>query len=806
MEKLVALKLDGDLESVGVRVTLLIAKEGELPEFETTGFLPPFPELAIHLQRHWQEKYPSLETEYRIKPKKIIHQGSINQRIEEFKESGVQLCDRLTVWLNSEPFRDIDRRLRERLNPDEAIRFVIRTEDRQLQKLPWQQWDFFDRYPLAELALSSTQFERIHPSVPVTAKDKVRILAIFGDSAGLDLDKDRQLLESLPNAETTFLVEKSHQEINEQLWKPWDIIFFAGHSETEGETGRIYINPTESLTVDELWYGLKKAVKQGLKIAIFNSCDGLGLAQRLHDVQIPQMIVMRELVPDYVAQEFLKHFLTAFAHGSSFYLSVREAREKLQGLESQFPCASWLPVICQNLAQVPPTWQDLIQEPEPEIEIINPPNPPCQGVSKNDETVSLPSSPQFPWRGWQKVLLASAIATSLVMGVRSLGWLQPAELKAYDQLMQLRPDEGPDPRLLVVAVTEEDLRLPEQQQKKGSLSDLALYRLLQKLESYQPRVIGLDIFRDFSVDSKLAGLRTYLQQNNHFFAICHPSVLGEGRYGGISRPPDIPKDRQGFSNILPDSDGIVRRHLLSMDVSATSRCSASKALSIQLALHYLRTNGIIPKFTQDGNWQLGKVVFKRLQAPTGAYQKADTGGNQVILNYRSYRSLKEISEIVTLTDVLTGKVNPEVVNDRIILIGAMHSTSDYFPSPYSQEIPGVMLHAQMVSQILSAILEQRPLIKFWSWWWEVLWIWSWSLIGGVLVWRLRSIRLLLVGGVTLGILYGLSYYLLIQGYWVPLIPSALAIVATSGSLMAYSKGRDWTIGLLTSKYGKSCLF
>ncbi|HEY9830438.1 MAG TPA: CHASE2 domain-containing protein, partial [Stenomitos sp.] len=561
---------------------------------------------------------------------------------------------------------------------------------------------------------------------------------------------------------------------------------------------------------DELRYGLKKALAQGLKIAIFNSCDGLGLARQLHDLQIPQTIVMREPVPDYVAQEFLKYFLTAFARGKSFYLAVREARERLQGLESDYPCASWLPMIYQNLAQVPPTWQDLIQEPEPEIEVTdNPPNPPSQGGSKNDETVSLLSSPQSPWRGWQKVLLASVVVTSLVMGVRSLGWLQPVELKAFDQLMQLRPDEGPDPRLLVVAVTEEDLRLPEQQQRKGSLSDSALYRLLQKLESYQPKVIGLDIFRDFSVDSKLAGLRTYLQQKNHFFAICHPSVLGEERDRGISRPPDIPKERQGFSNILPDSDGIVRRHLLSMDVSATSLCSASKALNVQLALHYLKSKGITPQFTSDGNWQLGKVVFKRLQAPTGVYQKADTGGNQVILNYRSYRSPKEIAEIVTLTDVLTGKVNPEVVNNRIILIGAMHSTSDYFPSPYSQdsqEIPGVMLHAQMVSQIISAVLEQRPLIKFWSWWWEVLWIWSWSLIGGVLVWRLQSIRLLIVGGVTLGILCGLSYYLLIQGYWVPLIPSALAIVATGGSVVAYSKGRDWTIGLLTSKYGKSCLF
>jgi hypothetical protein len=68
---------------------------------------------------------------------------------------------------------------------------------------------------------------------------------------------------------------------------------------------------------------------------------------------------MREPVPDAVAQEFLNQFLTAFSSGKSFYLSVREAREKLQSLEQYFPCASWLPIICQNPAEIPPTWDSL---------------------------------------------------------------------------------------------------------------------------------------------------------------------------------------------------------------------------------------------------------------------------------------------------------------------------------------------------------------------------------------------------------------------------------------------------------------
>lgn len=365
MGKLVVLRLDGDSFQQGFRVTLSISEEGSRPEIEMTGYLPPDPELANHLQHHWQEKYRQVGAPYRIKPKEIIYDGSINERLKDCDESARQVRSRLTAWLDTERFRHLDKRLREELNRDEVIRVLICTENQQLQKLPWHLWDFFDRYSKAEVALAPTEYERVKKTTP-TLTSKVKILAILGHSEGINTEADRQLLENLPNAETTFLVEKTHQEINDQLWEqPWDVIFFAGHSQTEGETGRIYINKTDSLTINELWYALKKAVERGLKLAIFNSCDGLGLARQLDDLQIPQMIVMRELVPDQVAQEFLKHFLSAFAGGRSFYLAVREARERLQGLESKFPCASWLPVICQNLAEVPPTWEDLSVEDKP---------------------------------------------------------------------------------------------------------------------------------------------------------------------------------------------------------------------------------------------------------------------------------------------------------------------------------------------------------------------------------------------------------------------------------------------------------
>jgi CHAT domain len=86
----------------------------------------------------------------------------------------------------------------------------------------------------------------------------------------------------------------------------------------------------------------------------------LGLANQLAELNIRQMIVMREPVPDAVAKTFLKHFLTALAcNNQSLYASVREARLRLEDFNEQYPGAKYLPVICQNSAVIPPTWEKL---------------------------------------------------------------------------------------------------------------------------------------------------------------------------------------------------------------------------------------------------------------------------------------------------------------------------------------------------------------------------------------------------------------------------------------------------------------
>ena len=777
MNQLVVLSLgNGNLNNGFPAVTAELWEANNPYPMKFTGSLPAAPELP-ELYRAWQLLYSALYSRRGWNTRLEIEEADVTNVSEvDFNDLCQRWNERINAWLNSESFRNIDQQLRTRLHFSDEIRFIIETNDKQLRRLPWHLWNFFEHYSKAEVALSTSEYQRVEKSNIETPKAVVRILAILGNSQGINIGKDRDLLEQLSEqADIEFLEEPKPEVLNDKLWQEWDILFFAGHSSSR-ETGIIQLNQTDSLTLDQLKFALKKAIARGLKLAIFNSCDGLGLAQELADMHIPQVIVMREPVPDAIAQEFLRHFLVAFSGGQSLYASVREARERLQTLESQFPCATWLPTICQNPAEVPTTWQEWCSAKERDSARLK---------AERQQRQLLPSRKRC-----STLLLASTLITALVMGGRWLGLLQPVELQAYDQMLRLRADEAQDQRLLIVTITEADFQLTEQQQRKGSLSDRALARLLEKLEPYQPRAIGLDIYRDFPVNQ--ADLGNRLQNSDRFFAICKVS-MPKLNNPGIKPPPEIPVQRQGFSDFVQDSDGVLRRHLLAMNPDATSPCTTPYALSAQLVFRYLKDEGIVAQYTPQQELQIGKVIFKRLRSRMGGYQRVDDWGYQILLNYRrSYHSPLEVAEKVTLKDVLAGKVQPDKVKNRIILIGVTaESAGDRFATPYStgqgvyEAMPGVIVHAQMVSQMLSAVKDGRSLIGVWPWWGDVLWVWGWSVVGGVVVWRFGSIRWLgLASGVTLGVLCGLSFGFFTQGVWVPLVPAAIASVATGGTMLA----------------------
>jgi uncharacterized protein YjbI with pentapeptide repeats len=342
----------GNVQS-GFSVTLQIGIAGQAALVECKGALEGNPEL-LFAYKQWRSLYrQSIRENIRLEIPQIQTTNiGLCELFQDCTEAATVLKTKLNDWLDTPAFRPLAVKLREILHPSQAIQAVLQTDDAQLRQIPFHLWNFFDSYLKAEIAVSNEAYEKC--SSPTDHNTSVRILCILGNSNGIDVNRDYEFLQTLPNSEVHLLVEPARKQLNDELWQQsWDILFFAGHSysSSKDNKGFLQINQTEHLTIPELKYALRKAITAGLHLAIFNSCDGLGLATNIADLHIPQTIVMREPIPDRVAQEFLQNFLSSLSQGTPFYQSLRAARERLQGIENEFPCASWLPILCQNLAE-----------------------------------------------------------------------------------------------------------------------------------------------------------------------------------------------------------------------------------------------------------------------------------------------------------------------------------------------------------------------------------------------------------------------------------------------------------------------
>ncbi|MFM6192377.1 MAG: CHASE2 domain-containing protein [Planktothrix sp.] len=747
-EKLVIIDLGKGSLTEGFPLVTARLSDLENPRpIKITGCLPPAPELIRFYQRWrfiYQELYHTLGIPSRIE----LEQEDITHVSEvELQEICIQYIHQFNQWLHFVEFRTIDQQLRSLLQPTDEIQIILETSDFQVRHLPWQLWYFFHDYPRAELALSQPQYTR-KASVSFS-RSKIRILAILGNKTGIDIAEDQKILTALPQTETFFLIEPDPQQIDQALWdeKGWDILFFAGHSESQDleESGTFKINHQDKVSIKTLLPAFRKAIEKGLQIAIFNSCDGLGLATELAQLNIPQTIVMREPVPDLVAQTFLKHFLQEFSQGQSLYLAVRQARERLYILENRFPCGSWLPVIFQNPASIPVRWQELRHR-------------------KN-----LYQLPSFGLTEINKIGFISLIITVLICLIRQGGWLHFWELKFYDAMMRSRPIEKQDHRLLLVTASETDI----QALRGWTVSDQILTQFLQKLAEYKPRTIGLNLYRNLPVEPGYQNLINQFKTQDNLFLICKKPDQNDS---GLAAPPAAPPKQVGFNDVMVDSDHILRRQLLFM--SHPQGCQTKRSLAIQLAFHYLKKQGIQPQNIPPDQIKLGNLILKPMGSDIGFYPKSDRQVYQIMLNYR----LSEpIAPEVTFTQILNGEVDPNLVKDKLVLVGVNatsvkdegHRTS-YSPD---QEVRGLMIQAQMVSHLLSAVLDDRPLLTVWSKWIDALWIGFWTLLGGVSV-LLISHRtpIIITLGTATAVLYGVCWGLFLVAIWVPFIPALLGLV------------------------------
>lgn len=389
---------------------------------------------------------------------------------------------------------------------------------------------------------------------------------------------------------------------------------------------------------------------------------------------------------------------------------------------------------------------------------------------------------------WATAVFTSAAMTAIVVGIRFTGFLQPFELSALDRLMQLRPPEPIDPRILIVGITEEDLA------RDGgiSISDKTVGEVIEKLQKYQPKVIGLDIFRDIPIREGAAGklehekLLEILKKNN-ILATCNISDIENSESPNFASPPGILSENLGFANVVYDRDQVLRREILQQDQSKD--CPTNLSLSWQLIRKYLATKSIqTPEKLKFQPFKIANLTINPLQAHRGGYQifdPKDYRGYQILLNYRSSKQPDLPFAQVTVTDLLQEPIKsklPQLIKDRVILIGYTAQTlGDLHLTPYSSAEPyrkmsGVFVQAHMVSQVISAVEGERPMLVSLTGWGDAMYILVYPLVGAILFVYFKNplIRFVTITSI-LGVIFGVSFLVVLcWGIWLPLVPSWIA--------------------------------
>ncbi|MBT9314312.1 CHASE2 domain-containing protein [Leptothoe spongobia] len=400
------------------------------------------------------------------------------------------------------------------------------------------------------------------------------------------------------------------------------------------------------------------------------------------------------------------------------------------------------------------------------------------------------------------VVLASLLAASSILVLRALSSFQLLELRAFDKMITLRPTESSESRLVIVGITDADL---DTYLGTSSVSDQTMANLIRKIQNYQPRVIGLDFYRNLPNSPGTNDLKRIFEHS--------PNLIGIEKVIGDEAGNSIPgnnilktADQLAASDIIVDADGRVRRGIL---FPAANTPRILEGFGLRLALDYLAKENLAITPEPDASvLTLNQIEFPPIESHTGGYVATDARGYQILLNLRQQ---EHTFKIVSLKQVLDDQIPPELMRDRIVLIGSMAlSRADIFYTANRHtkgELPikfGVEIHGEITSQIISSVLDGRPLIYPWPAWAESLLIISFAIIGGYLTQRATKLwqRLTFIPGTSLLVFSGSYGALSLMGLWLPVVPMLLGLWFASGLTGAHRttqlqvlSGKDKLTGL-----------
>ena len=165
-------------------------------------------------------------------------------------------------------------------------------------------------------------------------------------------------------------------------------------------------------------------------------------------------------------------------------------------------------------------------------------------------------------------IVASVLVFLIVGSLRELGALQPLELGAYEWNIRLQPRPAePSPPIALLTITEQDIL----NQGRWPIANGTLATVLEQLDSHSPRAIGVDIYLDVEVPPGREQLDEVL--------LTHPRIITAMKFPqqdrpGVPPPPVLADSQQvGFTDMLADPSGIVRRGFLFMDDGVSVCCT-----------------------------------------------------------------------------------------------------------------------------------------------------------------------------------------------------------------------------------------
>ncbi|WNZ24756.1 CHASE2 domain-containing protein [Leptolyngbya sp. NK1-12] len=345
----------------------------------------PYPELLMQQYNTWQTSYLNFYRHLSIPPAlpvvKPVAESDLKLRgrvdaigsfaaTEDWRSNLVQAEAQLLAefhrWLNSSQLAEIRKQIAQIVQQSSEqeshhVDVFLTCNAPELERLPWETWEI-----ITEFASSvATRIVRAPKTIRSPANSRPRqgrprILAILGDETGLNFQVDRVAVTSLSRiAEIQFVGWQPGRDPQTLLTdiataitdpRGWDVLFFAGHSNEAPITGgKLAIAPGITLSIKEIAPQLVFAREHGLQFALFNSCNGLNLAESLIDLGFSQVAVMREPIHNQVAQAFLLQFLRSLSAHQDVHESLLSACQCLK-LERNltYPSAYLIPSLFRH--------------------------------------------------------------------------------------------------------------------------------------------------------------------------------------------------------------------------------------------------------------------------------------------------------------------------------------------------------------------------------------------------------------------------------------------------------------------------